>query len=102
MSISRNLYRDTVPGVNTELYSAPKAKRAVVRNIRAINTNAGTITLSLDIDGVAVISNQDVVFGTPYQLSVYLVLDSESKINGSCSSADDIDLHIDGAEVNER
>lgn len=99
MSICRNLYRGTVPGAATVLYTAPKAKRSIVKNVRAVNTSGAPVTLSLDIEGTLFVNGESISAGDVFEVKTFLVMDSEDELNGSCSSGGDIDIHIDGAEV---
>lgn len=99
---SKTLFRGAASTSNTTLYTVPTTSTTtVVTNIAAANTAASSGTITLNIDGVAVLSGVSVAANTTAFIDLKQVLDANAtpKIISGSASATTINFHISGVEI---
>lgn len=82
----------------TTLYTTPAATTTVVTGVVATNTSASSQTVTVSLNGIAILSASAVPANTTYVLDIRQPLSATQTIQGG-ASATSVSLHISGVEV---
>lgn len=96
------LYRGAAATSNTTLYTVPTTSTTtVVTNILIANTAASTATVTLNIDGVAIMSGTSIAANgvTTIDLKQVIPANATPKTVSGSASATTVNFHISGVEI---
>lgn len=95
---SKQFFRGAASLTETTLYSVPSSTSAVVTNIIVTNGSADTATITLELNGVPIAVDSEILGNTSIVWDMKQVLEELDIISGSASSTD-IKFHISGVEI---
>ncbi len=93
------LARGELSGSLASLYEVPSDVVTIVKSITLCNTHASARTVTLDIEGVAVVSEHSIDGKDTLVIPLTLVMEAEDVLSGVASAAGDVDYYISGIEV---
>ena len=97
-TISKALFRGAASTSNTTLYTTPSATTAIVTNIVIDNTSASEQTVTINLNGTALISSAPVAANASAFFDLKQTLAATQTISGS-ASATSVNFHISGVEI---
>ena len=97
-TISKALFRGAASTSNTTLYTVPSSTTAIVTNIVIDNTSASEQTVTINLNGVALISAAPVAASASAFFDLKQTLATTQTITGS-ASATSVTFHISGVEI---
>jgi hypothetical protein len=97
-TISKALFRGAASTSNTTLYTVPSSTTAIVTNIVIDNTSASEQTVTINLNGVALISAAPVAANASVFFDLKQTLTATQTITGS-AAATSVNFHISGVEI---
>ncbi len=95
---SKVLARTAAATTSTTLYTVPSATTTVVTDIFISNTAASTSTVTLNLNGVALLSGTSVPANDSLSVSLKQVISATQTITGLASTTA-VNIHISGVEI---
>lgn len=96
---SKALSRGLLSGSSATLYTVPAATTAIITNIVLANTSTSSVTVTINLDGVALIPGISVDANSVTEVAIRQSLAATKTITGFASTASVVGCHISGAEV---
>lgn len=93
------LSRGLLTATSATLYTVPAATTTIITNIVLANTSATAVSVTIALDGVAIVPATSVPANTVVPFDLRQALAATKTITGSASTAAVVGCHISGAEV---
>jgi hypothetical protein len=97
-TVSKQFFRGAASLTETTLYSVPSSTSSVVTNIIITNTSADPATVSINLDGVSLLSSGEISGNDSIVWDIKQVM-GELQVLSALASATTVNFHISGVEI---